>query len=45
MKTTAKDLRFHIKEFLETVIRGEEVEITMRGKPVAKLIPIGNKEE
>ena len=45
MKATAKDLRFRIKKFLETVIRGEEVEITMRGKPVAKLIPIGNKEE
>ena len=45
MKATAKDLRFHTKEFLETVIRGEEVEITLRGKPIARLIPIGNKEE
>jgi len=45
MKATAKDLRFHTKEFLETVIRGEEVEITLRGKPIARLVPIGKKEE
>jgi len=45
MKTTAKDLRFHIKELLETVIRGEEVEITRRGKPIARLVPIDKKEE
>lgn len=40
MKATAKDLRFHSKELLETVKRGEEVLITFRGKPCAKLIPI-----
>jgi prevent-host-death family protein len=39
MKATAKDLRFHSKELLETVKRGEEVVITFRGKPCAKLIP------
>jgi prevent-host-death family protein len=39
MKATAKDLRFHSKELLDTVSRGEEVIITFRGKPVAKLIP------
>jgi len=39
MKTTAKDLRFFSKEILETVSRGEEVIITYRGKPCAKLIP------
>jgi len=44
MKATAKDLRFHTKEFLETVIRGEEVEITLRGKPVARLVPIDKKK-
>lgn len=41
MKATAKDLRFYSKELLETVARGEEVIITYRGKPYAKLIPIG----
>jgi prevent-host-death family protein len=39
MKATAKDLRFHSKELLETVSRGEEVVITYRGKPCAKLVP------
>ena len=40
MEATAKDLRFHSKEILETVSRGEEVIITYRGKPHAKLVPI-----
>ena len=39
MKATAKDLRFHSKELLDTVNRGEEVLITFRGKPCAKLVP------
>ena len=39
MKATAKDLRFHAKELLSTVNRGEEVIITYRGKPCAKLVP------
>jgi len=39
MKTTAKDLRFFSKEILDTVSRGEEVIITYRGKPCARLIP------
>ncbi|TYB33660.1 MAG: type II toxin-antitoxin system prevent-host-death family antitoxin [Flexistipes sinusarabici] len=38
MKATAKDLRFYSKELLETVKRGEEVIITYRGKPCAKLV-------
>jgi prevent-host-death family protein len=41
MKATAKDLRFHSKELLDTVKRGEEVIITYRGKPSARLIPYG----
>ena len=39
MRATAKDLRFHSKELLEAVDRGEEVTITFRGKPCAKLVP------
>jgi prevent-host-death family protein len=39
MKATAKDLRFNAKELLDTVNRGEEVVITFRGKPCAKLVP------
>ncbi len=40
MQATAKDLRFHSAELLNTVKRGEEVIITYRGKPCAKLVPI-----
>jgi len=39
MKATAKDLRFHSKELINSVNRGEEVIITFRGKPCAKLVP------
>lgn len=45
MKATAKDLRFHSKELLDTVKRGEEVVITFRGKPCAKLVPLGKPKE
>ena len=40
MRATAKDLRFHSKEILESVMRGEEVTITYRGKPSAKIVPM-----
>lgn len=39
MEATAKDLRFHSKKLIDTVSRGEEVVITYRGKPCAKLVP------
>lgn len=39
MKATAKDLRFRSKELLDTVNRGEDVVITFRGKPCARLVP------
>jgi prevent-host-death family protein len=42
--TTAKRLRFNTKEVLQTISRGEEVTITLRGKPYAKLIPIKLKK-
>ena len=48
MKATAKDLRFHSKELIDSVSRGEEVVITFRGKPCAKLVPyqeLKNKTE
>jgi prevent-host-death family protein len=44
MKATAKDLRFHAREILETVMRGEEVLITFRGKPSAKIVPLHKKD-
>ena len=45
MKATAKDLRFHSKKLLDTVNRGEEVVITFRGRPCAKLIPFRENNE
>ena len=45
MQATAKDLRFHSTELLNTVKRGEEVIITYRGKPCAKLVPIEEEKE
>lgn len=45
MKASAKDLRFHSKEILDTVSRGEEVVITFRGKPHAKIVPIDTDEK
>jgi prevent-host-death family protein len=39
MKATAKELRIHSKELLDAVSRGEDVVITFRGKPCAKLVP------
>ena len=45
MQATAKDLRFHTKELLESISRGEEVVITYRGKPHAKLVPFHSEEK
>lgn len=45
MKATAKDLRFNSKGLLDTVNRGEEIIITFRGKPCAKLVPYTEKKE
>ncbi|MFC1725608.1 type II toxin-antitoxin system Phd/YefM family antitoxin [candidate division KSB1 bacterium] len=45
MKATAKDLRFHSKELLDAVSRGEKVTITFRGKPLAKLIPVNTEDK
>ncbi len=45
MKATAKDLRFNSKGLLDTVNRGEEVIITFRGKPCAKLVPYTEKNK
>ena len=44
MRATANDLRIHSRKLLEIVSRGEEVIITYRGKPSAKLIPFTYKK-
>lgn len=40
MKTTARELRSHARQVLEAVERGEEVIITRRGKPCARVVPV-----
>ncbi len=40
MQATAKDMRFHAGALLDTAARGEEVTITYRGTPKAKLVPV-----
>lgn len=40
MHASSKDLRFNTKKVLDAEIRGEEVTITYRGKPCAKIVPI-----
>ncbi len=45
MVTTAKKLRFHTIEILESVARGEEITITLRGKPYAKLVPLKKSQK
>jgi len=40
MKITARELRRRLGEYLRAVARGEEVEVTYRGRSVARLSPI-----
>lgn len=37
---TAREANQHFSKFLDAASRGEEVTITRRGKPVAKLVPV-----
>ena len=36
-----RELRQHASRYLERVVRGETLEVTDRGRPVARLVPIG----
>ena len=45
MNATARDLRTHSKKLFEAVDRGEEVVITHRGKPRARLVPLDRGDE
>jgi prevent-host-death family protein len=45
MQATTKDLRFRVKELLDSVSRGEDVVITFHGKPCAKLVPYQEKSK
>jgi len=39
MEATTKDLRLHTRELLAVTDRGQEVLITYRGQPRARLVP------
>ncbi|MBN1960855.1 MAG: type II toxin-antitoxin system prevent-host-death family antitoxin [Deltaproteobacteria bacterium] len=45
MITTAKKLRFNVREILETTRRGEDVIVTYRGKPTAVIISIAKNSK
>lgn len=45
MEATAKDLRLRVRELLEAVGRGEEVIITYRGEPRARLMPLSSTHD
>ena len=40
MFVTATDLRLRTREIFDAVARGEEITITYRGKPRARLVPV-----
>jgi prevent-host-death family protein len=44
MKTTAiSELKAHLSDYLKLVKSGNEVLVTDRGKPVARIVPISSK--
>lgn len=44
MEATTKDLRLHTRALIAATDRGEEVIITWRGKPRARLVPLADEE-
>ena len=45
MEATTKDLRLRTKTLIAATDRGEEVTITYRGKPRARLVPLNENAE
>lgn len=45
MTVTAKDLRFNISMLFDVLGKGEDITITYRGKPKAKLISTQNEKK
>jgi prevent-host-death family protein len=44
MKTGGAELKAHLSQYLDRVRAGQEVVVTDRGRPVAKLVPIGRAQ-
>jgi prevent-host-death family protein len=45
MKASIVDLRYHMKDVLRAIDRGETVTVLYRGKEKAKLVPIDSQPE
>ena len=45
MTVTAKDLRFNIAMLFDVLSKGEDITITYRGKPKAKLSPVNDSNQ
>jgi prevent-host-death family protein len=41
----ARKLKDHLAHYLRTVRQGETVVVTLRGKPVARLVPISGRDD
>jgi prevent-host-death family protein len=44
-KASIRDVQHHLSELLERVARGEEITVTRRGQPVARLVPPAREEQ
>ncbi|HSX11948.1 MAG TPA: type II toxin-antitoxin system prevent-host-death family antitoxin [Rhabdochlamydiaceae bacterium] len=45
MKIDVYDAKIHFSKLINSAVHGNEVLITIAGKPVAKLVPIGKKSQ
>ncbi len=45
MKASIVDLRYHMKDVLRAIDRGETVTVLYRGKEKARLVPIDHKKK
>ncbi len=45
MKVTTKELRIRPGKIIDHVAKGQEVTITYRGKPLAKIVPLKSEEQ
>lgn len=43
MTTGIRDLKAHLSEYLERVRGGEEIVVTDRGRPVARIVPYSKR--
>jgi len=44
MRTSVRGLRDHLSDYLRRAAAGEEVVVTSHNRPLAKLVPVGEKE-